>query len=148
MSREPVDPTAPLHTMAPTSRFANRAEDYKKFRPTYPAAAIDAVIEGLAEARTLTAADIGAGTGISSRLLADRGVRVIAIEPNAAMREAAEPHPLVQWREGTAERTGLGDHAVDLVVCAQAFHWFEPVAAVREFGRVLKRGGRLALMWN
>ncbi|MBX3357136.1 MAG: class I SAM-dependent methyltransferase [Phycisphaeraceae bacterium] len=148
MERERVDHTAPLHTMNPTSRFGARAEDYKKFRPSYPGAAIDAVLDGLGEAGRVVAADVGAGTGISSRLLAEKGVRVIAVEPNAAMREAAEAHGLVEWRDGTAEATGLRDGEVDLVVCAQAFHWFEPVGAVREFWRVLKRGGRLALVWN
>jgi SAM-dependent methyltransferase len=75
-------------------------------------------------------------------------MRVWAVEPNAAMRAAAEPHPLVEWREGTAEATGLPDQSVDLVLCAQAFHWFRQRDALAEFHRVLKPGGRLALMWN
>ncbi|MFG0241644.1 MAG: class I SAM-dependent methyltransferase [Phycisphaerales bacterium JB054] len=54
----------------------------------------------------------------------------------------------MEWRDGTAEATGLDDASVDLVLCAQSYHWFEPVAACREFGRVLRPGGRLALMWN
>ncbi len=91
---------------------------------------------------------MGAGTGICSRLLADRGARVLAIEPNDAMRAAAEDHPRVEWQRGTAERTGLEDSGVDLVVCAQAFHWFEPQAALQEFHRILRPGGRLALIWN
>jgi SAM-dependent methyltransferase len=137
-----------LHELRPTTRFSDRAGDYVKFRPSYPSAAIDAVLAGLGEPSSLRAADVGAGTGISARLLAERGVRVIAIEPNAAMREAAEPHALVEWREGKAEATGLRDASVELVLCAQAFHWFEHAAALREFRRVLKPRGRLALMWN
>lgn len=86
--------------MNPLSRFSDRAADYAKHRPSYPTPAIDAILEGFGEPPQLVAADIGAGTGISSRLLAERGVRVIAIEPNAAMREAASPHPLVEFREG------------------------------------------------
>src|SRR5689334_17665803 len=111
-----------FHEMNPTGRFSDRAGDYARFRPTYPAAAIDAVLDGLTP--PITAADVGAGTGISATLLADRGVRVFAIEPNAAMRASAAPNPLVEWREGSAERTSLADHSVDLVLCAQAFHWF------------------------
>jgi 2-polyprenyl-3-methyl-5-hydroxy-6-metoxy-1,4-benzoquinol methylase len=76
-----------LHTLNPLDRFSDRAADYVKYRPSYPMAAIDIILEGLGQT-PLVAADIGAGTGISSRLLADRGVRVLAIDPNAAMRAA------------------------------------------------------------
>ena len=71
--------------------------------------------------------DVTAGTGILSRLLADRGARVLAVEPNAAMRDAAAPHPRVQWSEGTAEATGLPDAAVDMVTVAQAFETVMPI---------------------
>src|SRR5205085_9077451 len=67
-------------------RFSDRAADYVKFRPTYPAAAADAILAGLEPAGKLVAADVGAGTGISARLLAERGVRVVAVEPGSAMR--------------------------------------------------------------
>lgn len=132
----------------PTGRFSDRAKDYAKFRPSYPAEAIDAILDGLGEPSRLVAADIGAGTGISSRLLADRGVHVLAIEPNAPMRDEATPHPRVEFRDGSAEATGLADASADLVLCAQAFHWFNPPRALAEFRRILKPGGRLALVWN
>jgi SAM-dependent methyltransferase len=132
----------------PTARFSDRAADYARHRPTYPAHAIDAVLAGLGDPARLVAADVGAGTGISARLLADRGLRVLAVEPNRAMREAAEPHPRVDWREGTAEASGLPAGSVDLVLCAQAFHWFRPQEALAEFRRVLRPGGRVALLWN
>jgi len=134
--------------MNPTGRFTERAADYVKYRPTYPAAAIDAILEGLGPPDKLVAADVGAGTGISSRLLADRGVRVIAVEPNTGMRQSAAAHPRVEWREGTGEETGLDAGAVDLVLCAQAFHWVRQDEATREFARILKPRGRMALMWN
>ncbi len=137
-----------LHEMNPRGRFSDRASDYKRFRPSYPAAAIDAVVEGLGPAERTRAADVGAGTGISARLVAERGVRVIAIEPNAEMRAAAGAHPDIEWRDGTAERTGLEDESLDLLLCAQAFHWFDAPKALREFARVLRPGGRLALVWN
>lgn len=143
----PPDETVDLSDMSPTRRFSDRAEDYRRFRPDYPQAAFAAILEGLDPSR-LVAADVGAGTGISARPLAARGSRVIAIEPNAEMRNAAEPHPHVEWRDGTAEATGLTDSSVDLVLCAQAFHWFRAREALVEFHRVLAPGGRLTLMWN
>src|SRR5262245_60867412 len=139
-------PADRLFQMNPTGRFSDRADDYARWRPSYPPEAISFMIDGLAG--ELKAADIGAGTGISSRLLAERGVRVKAIEPNAAMREAAEPHPLVEYGAGTAEATGLADASMDLVLCAQAFHWFEHMKALPELRRILKAGGRLVVMWN
>lgn len=139
---------SPLHTQDPLGRFSNRAEDYAKYRPTYPAAAIDRILQDLSQPDQLVIADVGAGTGISARLFADRGMRVWAIEPNAAMRDAATPHPGVTFLEGTAEQTGLPDASVDLVVCAQSFHWFDKPVALAEFHRILKPTGRVALMWN
>jgi len=132
----------------PTGRFSNRAEDYRRHRPDYPAAALDAILAGLGDSDRLAAADIGAGTGISARQLAVRGVRVLAVEPNAAMREAASPHERIVWCDGTAEATGLATGCVRLVLCAQAFHWFRAPEALAEFHRILGPGGRLALMWN
>lgn len=138
----------PRFELSPTTRFADRASDYALFRPSYPAAAIDAALEGLPAGPPLVAADIGAGTGISSRLFADRGVRVFAVEPNAAMRESAEPHPGVTFIDGAAEATGLAAASVDLVVCAQAFHWFRPTEALTEFRRIVKPRGRLVFLVN
>jgi SAM-dependent methyltransferase len=134
--------------MNPLSRFSDRAADYAKYRPSYPDEAIAILLEGLGNPSQLVAADIGAGTGISSRLLAQRGVRVIAIEPNEAMREAASPHPLVEFRDRSAEVTNIPDASVDLVTCFQAFHWFNPEPTLQEFHRILKPTGRLAVVWN
>jgi ubiquinone/menaquinone biosynthesis C-methylase UbiE len=146
MTNSPANP--PLHRQNPLERFSNRADDYAKYRPSYPPEAIDAILAGLGESSRATIADIGAGTGISSRLFAERGAEIWAIEPNATMRDAAQPHPNVEFRAGTAEATGLPSAAVDAVVCCQSFHWFEPVAALSEFHRILKPTGRVALMWN
>ena len=132
----------------PTGRFSDHAEDYRRYRPDYPAAALNAILEGLGDPAELEAADVGAGTGIASRQLAAHGVRVLAVEPNAEMRAAAIPHPGIEWRAGTAEATGLDSGIVGLVLCAQAFHWFRAQQALAEFSRILRPGGRLALMWN
>lgn len=122
-----------------TTRFSDRAAAYAKHRPAYPAAAIDALLHGLGDPRALCAADVGAGTGISSRLLAERGVQVIAIEPNEAMRESAARDPRVVWRSGTAEATGLADGSVQIAAAFQAFHWFDPERAIAEFRRIATR---------
>lgn len=122
----------------PTRRFSGRADAYHCGRPAYPPDALEALLEGLGSPTDLTVADIGAGTGISSRALADLGVRVLAVEPNAAMREAATPHPLVTWVDGRAEVTSLESQSVDVAVAFQAFHWFDPEAAFAEFRRVAR----------
>jgi SAM-dependent methyltransferase len=146
-------------------RFTSRVDEYVAARPSYPSAAIDAVFDGYGRSQSrssttpstssssssssqIVVADIGAGTGISAQLFAERGARVIAIEPNEAMRGAIVPSALIEVRDGTAERTGLAEGSIDIIVCAQAYHWFEPASACAEFGRVLRPGGRLVLMWN
>jgi SAM-dependent methyltransferase len=130
----------------PTERFTDRSDDYVRYRPSYPREAIDVITAGLTA--NAAAADVGAGTGISARLLAHRGLSVVAVEPNKAMRDVAEAHPGVAYRDGTAENTGLDAGTMDLVLSAQAFHWFRADAALREFARILRPEGRLALMWN
>lgn len=136
----------------PTGRFTSRVADYVRYRPDYPAA----LTAWLRDEHGITAdwpvADIGAGTGISSKMFLDAGHAVTAVEPNAAMRAAA-----VAWLghddrfravDGTAEQTGLDDAAVDLVASAQAFHWFDPSAIRPEWRRILRPGGRVAVFWN
>jgi len=122
-----------------TERFGSRASAYASYRPPYPADAIDAVLADLGDPRKLVVADVGAGTGISSRLFADRGAAVVAVEPNAAMRNAAKEHPRVRWCDGTADRTGLAARSADVVVACQAFHWFATPPAMREFARIARR---------
>ncbi len=130
--------------MQSTERFGDRAQAYATYRPSYPDEAIDAVLERLGDPSALEIADIGAGTGISSRLLAGRGAHVIAVEPNAEMRQASVDHPRVELRAGSADRTGLPDQSVDLAVACQAFHWFATPFAMSEMRRIARR--RAAMM--
>ncbi|NEP44988.1 MAG: class I SAM-dependent methyltransferase [Okeania sp. SIO2G4] len=134
--------------MNPLNRFSDRAEDYAQYRPNYPKEAITLMISGFENPSELLAADIGAGTGIGSRMLAEQGINVIAIEPNLKMKNAAQSHPLIEFREATAEATNLPNESVDLVTCFQAFHWFNLEPTLQEFHRILKPSGKLALLWN
>lgn len=97
-------------------------------------------------------ADVGAGTGILTGLLLEAGYEVFAVEPNAAMRRAADAalsrHPRYRSVEGAAEATGLPAASVAAVTAAQAFHWFEVTAARREFVRILRPGGAAVVIWN
>jgi ubiquinone/menaquinone biosynthesis C-methylase UbiE len=125
--------------MTNSQRFTDRANSYALHRPSYPPQALDALFRGLGAEDELVVADIGAGTGIATRQLAQRVHTVIAIEPNAAMRERAQPLPNVSWQDGTAEHTALPDKSVDVAVAFQAFHWFDAVDAVREFRRIARQ---------
>ena len=120
-------------------RFSDRAGAYSLYRPGYPAQALDALFEDLGDETQLTVADVGAGTGISTQLLAQRVKLAIAIEPNAAMRSKAAPLSNSQWRDGTAESTGLPDKHVDVAAAFQAFHWFDAPVAFAELTRIARR---------
>jgi len=136
----------------PTERFTTRVENYVKYRPSYPDAAIEILRSecGLSSASSI--ADVGSGTGILTFLLLQTGARVYAIEPNAAMREAAESslgeQPDFLSIEGTAEATTLSDDSVNLITAGQAFHWFDVPRTKVEFKRILKPDGWVALIWN
>lgn len=133
-------------------RFTSRVDSYLKYRPSYPKEAIDHLYDVVGLRANSNIADIGSGTGSISKLLLERGSDVIAVEPNQAMREAAEQtlksSPKFQSMAGSAESTGLPDQAVEFIVCAQAFHWFDRSAAQTEFRRILQPGGKVILIWN
>lgn len=136
-----------------TEYSSDRVDNYVRFRPCYAEAAIDSMLKGLSplDDGPIVAADVGCGTGISSRQLAARDVRVYGVEPNHEMRGAAKlarGDLSIEFRDGTAERSGLDEASVDLVLCAQSFHWFQGAPALAEFHRILRPSGRLALMWN
>jgi SAM-dependent methyltransferase len=141
-----------LDRFDPTGRFSSKADLYARHRPTYPSAAVDLVVErcGLRPGDLLV--DVGCGTGISSRLFAARGLRVLGIEPNEEMRGKAQAVPVEglspEYRGGRAEATGLRDGCAAAVLAAQAFHWFDATSALAEFHRILRPAGWVALLWN
>ncbi|OOG60273.1 class I SAM-dependent methyltransferase [Rhodanobacter sp. C03] len=135
-----------------TARFSDRVDDYVRYRPDYPSALLDWLQRKQGVDADWRVADIGAGTGISSKMFLDAGYRVTAVEPNAQMRAAAE-HWLQAYAgfdavDGSSAASRLADASVDLVVVAQAFHWFDEDAARREFARILRPGGLAAIWWN
>jgi SAM-dependent methyltransferase len=133
-------------------RFSDRVADYVRYRPRYPATVLDVLRRDAGLSADLVVADIGAGTGFSAELFLEHGNEVVCVEPNAGMRAAAAAllgeRPRLRIVDGTAEATGLGACSIDMVVAAQAFHWFDAVTARREFVRILRPGGYAVLMWN
>jgi ubiquinone/menaquinone biosynthesis C-methylase UbiE len=127
-------------------------EDYVRYRPGYPAGVLDVLRSETGLTPAAVVADVGCGTGLSATLFLRNGNPVSGVEPNREMREAASrllaAYPRFTAVAGTAEATGLPDRSVDYVVAGQAFHWFDPDAACREFARVLRPGGWVVLMWN
>ncbi len=136
-----------------TERFSNRVADYVRYRPGYPPALLDWLHHDMGVPTETLVADIGAGTGISTRLFLAAGHPVIAVEPNAAMRNAADAwlspyHLRLKLVDGTAEATTLADDSVGLVSAAQAFHWFDMEAVRAEWRRILHPGGQALVFWN
>ncbi len=138
--------------MDATQRFSNRVDNYVKYRPGYPDALLDFLTANAGAVAGATVADIGSGTGIFSQLLLNRGCRVYGVEPNEEMRKAAEKLLGGDDRfislAGTAEETLISPQSVDLIVAAQAFHWFDPYKSRAEFLRILRPSGYVALIWN
>ncbi len=129
--------------------FSAEAAAYARGRPDYPPALVPWLGNALGAAPGKVALDLGAGTGKFTRLLLQTGADVVAVEPVPAMRaRLAAGLPAVRTLAGTAEALPLDAASVDVVVCAQAFHWFATTAALAQIHRVLKPGGRLGLVWN
>jgi SAM-dependent methyltransferase len=125
--------------------FARVADAYEQSRPGYPA---DAVL-WLAGETPCDVVDLGAGTGKLTRSLAALGHHVVAVEPLGEMLDRLRAAiPGVTAVAGSAESMPLPDGAADVVACAQAFHWFDQEPALAEIARVLRPGGRIALVWN
>ncbi|MBI3859512.1 MAG: ankyrin repeat domain-containing protein [Thaumarchaeota archaeon] len=134
-------------------RFEGRADAYSKYRPKYPRGVVDSLAEVLGFDPGWVVADVGSGTGILSEVLLGNGNKVYCVEPNKDMRRAAEESlkgyiPMFVSVAGRAEATGLDAGSVDLVTVGQALHWFDPKGARREFKRILRSQGSVAVVYN
>ena len=136
----------------PTARFSDRVDNYVRYRPSYPAGVLPLLEQVTGLTSEWVIADIGSGTGISAELFLRHGNTVYGVEPNDAMRHAAERLLQAYSRfhsiNGRAEATTLPDASVDCVVAAQAFHWFDVAGAHAEVRRILRPNGWAVLLWN
>lgn len=138
--------------MKNAEQFSGKAGVYAKSRPGYPAGLLDCLCAHAQLGPHVPVADIGAGTGIFSRLLLERGCTVYAVEPNSDMRQewlcTCGGLPGGRLFIGSAEHTGLKSRSVACAAAAQAFHWFDAAAFQAECRRILRPGGQVALIWN
>jgi SAM-dependent methyltransferase len=132
--------------------FDSLAGDYAQYRPGYAPTVVTAVLALVGRpAAEIDAVDVGAGTGIWTRMLAARNLHSItAVEPSDEMRRNGmlTPENKITWRKGAAEDTGLPSGAYDLVSMASSFHWTDFDKACAEFQRMLRPGGRFVALWN
>lgn len=136
-------------SLDPRRRFEGAAGGYARHRPGYPEPLVDWVVAESALETGEGVADVGCGTGILTRLLAGRGLRVVGVDPSEDMlAQARAGGDGAVYRRGEAAATGLDAGSVGLVTVAQAFHWFDLDLALAEFHRVLRPGGHVAALWN
>lgn len=132
--------------------FTGLAENYSKYRPGYAPSVRDALLGMLNKpAKEVVAADVGAGTGIWTRLLAEKVQKVVAVEPNDDMRrfgQADSQGLSVEFHAGSGEETGLPANAFDMVSMASSFHWVDFNRGLQEFHRILRPDGRFVALWN
>ena len=130
-------------------RFSGAAAAYARHRPGYPSELVDWLVAQARLGPGDRVADVGCGTGIFTRALAARGLRVIGIDPNPDMLgEARAAGGAVRYLRAEAAATGLADRSLALVTVAQAFHWLDLDRALAEFARVLRGGGQVAAIYN
>ena len=134
------------------TRFSDRVDDYLRYRPGYPPEVIEILQKRCGLIGSSVIADIGSGTGNLARLFLENGNQVLAVEPNAEMRNAGRQllGRFAQYHstEGSAEETHLDNSSVDFITAAQAFHWFDWPRARSEFQRILRQSGWVVLVWN
>ncbi len=138
--------------MKPTDKFTGKAQHYEAGRPSYAQALIDSFYHNYGLSAESVIADIGSGTGKLTKQLLQRGSRVMAVEPNDDMRNIAQRelqhYDSLQIVNGADADTTLPHDSVDAITVAQAFHWFDPSAFQKECVRILKKSGRVFLIWN
>ncbi len=132
--------------------FSGLAENYSKYRPGYSKKILDVMLRLLdKENRDIDFVDVGAGTGIWSRMVTECGCKTTAVEPNDQMRKFGIEDSKglnIEWKEGNAEETGLEDSSRDLLTMASSFHWPDFDKAVKEFARILRPEGWFCALWN
>ena len=131
--------------------FSNLAAEYAANRPGYSLEVRDAILGLMSTKNEFDFVDVGAGTGIWTRMLAPHAKTTKAIEPNNDMQKwGVRDNTLleIQWNYGHAENTGLPDESADLICMASALHWADFNKATAEFHRVLRPGGRFCALWN
>lgn len=135
-----------------TTIYTDRTAWYEAGRPSYPPEVVDVLMELSSTAASGVVADVGAGSGAFSKVLLDRGLAVVAVEPNGAMRSAASAllasYATAAVVAAQAEHLSLRTCSVDAVTVAQALHWFDLDAARREISRVLRPSGAFLAVWN
>ena len=134
---------------APPDAFGRAAREYELGRPQWPEELFDRVVAELGLRPETEVLDLGAGTGKLTRSLVPRFARVVAVEPDDAMREVLEEVvPASEALAGNAEAVPLPDGSVDAVFSAEAFHWFATEEAVAEIVRILRPRGAFVILWN
>lgn len=138
--------------MNPITAYNGKAKDYAAHRLPYSPGTIEAISATCGLDLNWSVADIGAGTGILTRLLVERVGHIYAVEPNEDMQREAQrtssESGIVEHVAGTAENTTVPNNSIDLITVGQALHWFDPVPTRREFSRILKTEGWLVVVWN
>lgn len=133
--------------------FTGLAGDYSQHRPDYCPSVVQELLGMLDKpVAEVDFVDVGAGTGIWTRMIQAVGVRsATAVEPNDDMRQngmADSRRTAIRWLSGSAEATGLEDSSADWLTMASSFHWANFETATAEFHRVLRAGGRFTALWN
>ena len=137
-----------MNTTIKQGDFTKLAGDYSACRPDYSQSVLQSLLR---HTEATTVADVGAGTGIWSRMLSQAGLETVAVEPCENMRAEGIRFTAeydIDWHDGSAEVTGLNDTSVDWVTMASSFHWTDTPVALAEFYRILKPGGHLTILWN
>ena len=134
-----------MSSETPALSFGGVAAEYDRLRPSPAPDALRWLIPDPCE----QAVDLAAGTGLFTRALAARVPQVVAVEPDARMREVFALRTAgIEVREGRGEVIPLPDASADLVTVSSAWHWLDPEVAPFEIARVLRDGGRLGVVWS
>ncbi len=120
---------------------------YDANRPSPPSALLDLLCLAAQVERPRVVVDLGSGTGLSTRMWADRADEIVGVEASEQMRARAEEATAaanVRFVQGFGDATGLPDETADIVTCSQSFHWMEPEPTLAEIARILRPGGVFA----